>query len=136
MPSIIGPAWLRFTLGGRSRLWQTISQSRPMTGRFPLTSPPFSAPSWPRWLSFMSLARFPGHVLLETLPSPAQRLESNQCALRIVGNVGPKAVLQSSTNLISWASVATNIDFRGTWSVTNTHTIALLGRFYRARIEF
>jgi hypothetical protein len=56
-----------------------------------------------------------------------------QYSFNITGDIFPFVVLESSTNLTSWAPAVTNKNFRWTWSLTNSINSTPSKQFFRAR---
>ena len=77
----------------------------------------------------------PYSVTLLTIPPTAPQLDvlppaNDQCVVQVQGQPKARYVVQSSTNLISWKSVATNTLDGNVWNFTNTPSVPV--RFWRA----
>jgi DNA-binding beta-propeller fold protein YncE len=62
----------------------------------------------------------------------SQNYSKGQFHIQLVGTVGQNVVVQTSTNLVTWASLSTNILKDGAITVTHTNNLSLPHGFYRA----
>lgn len=75
-------------------------------------------------------------LFFDTTPLRPVRLQSptmnSPFHMQIAGNIGETVVVQASTNLTDWISIATNVLNYSPYSYSDTNSLAIPHRFYRA----
>ena len=82
-----------------------------------------------------SVVAGPAELLLNDqlhLDSFGNNLTNHCFQMRLVGIANTNYILQASTDLSAWVSIATNSSPTGLWTFTDTQSTNFLMRFYRA----
>jgi hypothetical protein len=75
-------------------------------------------------------------VLTNAVLSAPTRLVNGQFQFTVNGIAGQTYATETSTNLVNWSAIATNVAPANTFSVTDATSPNILLRFYRARQDF